>query len=66
MENMRRGVFPVEPTELVEILHDHSVEKRWIARGIKWNKGTDKAGIALLADARQRLHRLPTTNLGGA
>ena len=31
---------------------------RWIAQEIKWNKGRDNAGLALLRDARQRLHRL--------
>ena len=31
---------------------------RWIARQIKWNLGADEPGLALLRDARQRLHRL--------
>jgi len=31
---------------------------KWIARQIKWNPGSDEPGLALLRDARQRLHRL--------
>lgn len=37
---------------------DKSMTWKEIARQIRWNKGTDEAGIALLADARHRLHRL--------
>jgi hypothetical protein len=37
---------------------DKSMTWKEIAREIGWNKGADKAGVALLADARRRLHRL--------
>jgi hypothetical protein len=37
---------------------DKSTTWRWIAREIKWNKGSHNAGLALLRDARARLGRL--------
>lgn len=37
---------------------DKSATWRWIARKIKWNKGSHNAGLALLRDARARLERL--------